>query len=142
MRIHLAENLRFLRGRSGYSLEALAEALEVSRQSVAKWESGESCPDLIHCLQLADLFEVTLDELVKQPLRLRETPEPQYSPENLAMGTVKIDDTGRVQIPESVRNLFGILPGERVLLLADQNRGIALMKCSQLDEEDEHGDGI
>jgi len=50
----------------------LAEKLEVSRQSVSKWETGQSVPDLDKIIKLADLFGITVDELVREG----ERPEP------------------------------------------------------------------
>lgn len=54
-----------LRNREGLSQEQLAERLTVSRQSVSKWELGQSTPDLDYVVQLSDVFNVSLDYLVK-----------------------------------------------------------------------------
>lgn len=62
----LGENLQFLRKRDNITQEQLAEALEVSRQSVSKWESDTSYPEMDKLLQLADFFHCTLDDIVKQ----------------------------------------------------------------------------
>lgn len=61
----LQENLMRLRKQKGLSQEELAYQLGVSRQAVSKWESGTSIPELERLIELADLFDVTLDELVK-----------------------------------------------------------------------------
>lgn len=53
------------RKKNGWSQEELAEKLGVSRQSVSKWESAQSVPDLTRILQMADLFGVTTDYLLK-----------------------------------------------------------------------------
>ena len=50
-------NLKYLRKKYGYSQEDLAERLEVSRQSVAKWENEESLPDVEKCVTMAQIFE-------------------------------------------------------------------------------------
>lgn len=60
----LAHNLQINRCRSHYSREELAEICQVSRQAVAKWESGESAPAIEKLIFLADLYKVSLDELV------------------------------------------------------------------------------
>ena len=60
----LAENLQVLRKQNGLSQEELAEKCQVSRQAIAKWESGESVPTIEKLIYLAGLYEVTLDELV------------------------------------------------------------------------------
>lgn len=63
--MRLQENLVRLRKQKGYSQEELAYLLGISRQSVSKWESGSSIPELERLIEIADLFKVSLDELVK-----------------------------------------------------------------------------
>ena len=58
------ENLKYLRKEEKMTQEALAERLNVSRQAVTKWESGQSLPDIENLKQMADLFGVTMDSLV------------------------------------------------------------------------------
>lgn len=58
------ENLKYLRKKEGFTQEGLAERLNVSRQAVTKWESGQALPDLVNLKEIADLFGVTLDELL------------------------------------------------------------------------------
>lgn len=55
----------------------LAERLNVSRQSVSKWETGASVPELDKLVLLSELFQVTIDELVKAEGVRKEPPEPQ-----------------------------------------------------------------
>lgn len=59
------ENLIELRKQKGYSQEELAYQLGVSRQSISKWESGLSIPELERIIELADLFEISIDDLVR-----------------------------------------------------------------------------
>lgn len=59
------ERLQALRKEKGYSQEKLADLLNVSRQSVSKWESGQSYPEIDKLIVLSDLFNITLGELVK-----------------------------------------------------------------------------
>ena len=58
------ENLKYLRKESNFTQEELAEQLNVSRQAVTKWESGQSLPDIENLKQLSDIFGVTMDSLV------------------------------------------------------------------------------
>lgn len=53
-----------LRKQKGFSQEELANRLNVSRQTVSKWEVGDSTPDLEKLVAISDLFEISLDELV------------------------------------------------------------------------------
>lgn len=78
----LAEKILQLRTAQNLSQGDLAERLEVSRQSVSKWETGQSVPDLDKIIKLADLFGVSVDQLVREearsePERPQPTPEPQ-----------------------------------------------------------------
>lgn len=63
--ITLGEQISRLRAVRGLSQEELANELQVSRQSVSKWETNGSVPELDKLMKLSDLFGVTLDELVK-----------------------------------------------------------------------------
>ena len=60
-----SDNLQFLRARQGLTQEQLAEYLDVSRQSVSKWESGLSFPEMDTILKLCDLFSVSMDTLLR-----------------------------------------------------------------------------
>lgn len=62
----LGENLQFLRKRENMTQEQLAETLEVSRQSVSKWESDSTYPETDKLMQLAELFHCTLDDLMRK----------------------------------------------------------------------------
>lgn len=61
----VGERLLQLRNKKGMTQEDLAEYLNVSRQSVSKWELNKTLPDVEKLMQLSDLYEVTLDYLVK-----------------------------------------------------------------------------
>lgn len=65
----LSEKIMELRKKKGWSQEELAEKLEISRQSVSKWESGASIPDIDRILALSRLFEVSTDYLLKDELQ-------------------------------------------------------------------------
>ena len=69
--MNLGETIYRLRTKAGMSQDALAGALDVSRQSVSKWENNAAVPELDKLMKLSEIFGVTLDELVG-----RETPAP------------------------------------------------------------------
>lgn len=64
----IADKIVKLRKSKGWSQEELAEKIEVSRQSVSKWESANSIPDINRIIELAKLFEVTTDYLLKDDI--------------------------------------------------------------------------
>ena len=73
----IADKIISLRKRNGWSQEELAEQMNVSRQSVSKWESGQSIPDINKILELSRIFGVTTDYLLKDDV---ERPEPLTVP--------------------------------------------------------------
>lgn len=58
------ENLKYLRKKEGITQEQLAEKLNVSRQAVTKWESGQSLPDIENLKEISYIFSVSIDSLV------------------------------------------------------------------------------
>ena len=60
-----SEKLQLIRKSKGMTQEDLAEKLAVSRQAVAKWESGQVYPDISNLIQISNLFNVTVDYLVR-----------------------------------------------------------------------------
>lgn len=69
----LAEKIMTLRKKNGWSQEELAEQMNISRQSVSKWESGASIPDLERIVAMSKLFGVSTDYLLKDEEE-KETP--------------------------------------------------------------------
>lgn len=60
-----SEKLQIIRKSKGFTQEGLAEKLQVSRQAIAKWESGQAYPDIMNLILLSNLFHITVDYLVK-----------------------------------------------------------------------------
>lgn len=71
----LHETIYTLRTQRGMSQLELAEALDVSRQSISKWETGAAVPELDKLVKLSDVFGITLDELVRGTAQPGETKE-------------------------------------------------------------------
>ena len=67
LKTQLGANIVTYRKRSGLTQAKLAERLNYSDKAVSKWERGESMPDVLTLIQLAELFEITLDELLADP---------------------------------------------------------------------------
>jgi len=121
----ISENIVLLRKEANMSQEALADAVGVSRQTVAKWESGESVPDVMRCDQMAALFDISLDDLLHADLRQSgKSPMGKY-----IFGTVTVGDKGQIVIPVKARKVFGIQPGDDLMVLGDIQQGIALVKA-------------
>ncbi len=135
MSIMLSENLRILRVREKYSLEDVAEIIGVSRQSVAKWESGESFPDIEKCVKLSKLYKVSLDALVNDTVSdmMRSSGEDG----KYCFGVSKVGADKKIALPDELARVFGIGVGDCVLLLGDRAKGIALVKCNEFINDTE-----
>lgn len=94
--MEFSQKLAGLRRRRGLSQEQLADALGVTRQSVSKWEGGTAMPELAKLVALSELFDVSVDYLVKDYLQEPETVgadrEEQTQAERLER---KVDDLTR-----------------------------------------------
>ena len=121
------DNLIHLRKIKQLTQEDVADKIGVTRQSIAKWESGETVPDLEKCRLLAELFGVTLDDLANF--------EPE---ENFGMGVppkgkhmfglVTVGDKGQIVIPAKARKLFEISAGDQLVIVGDEGQGLAILK--------------
>ncbi|NLV89494.1 MAG: helix-turn-helix domain-containing protein [Tissierellia bacterium] len=125
---NIAANLQYLRNHLGLSQEEVAEKIGVSRQSVAKWENGDSLPDILKCESLADLYNVSLNDLVRYDPEKEGFPIP---PKNKHIfGIVTLGERGQIVLPKIARDTLNLKPGDRILVLGDTspgNAGIALI---------------
>lgn len=63
--MEIGSKLRAARQRCGLTQEQVGEAVHVSRQTISNWETGKSLPDVLSVISLSDLYQVSLDELLK-----------------------------------------------------------------------------
>lgn len=124
-----SENLIELRRLHNFSQEELAEKIGVSRQTLSKYETGESLPDIGKCKLLADTFSVSVDDLIsyekdeEDNLGLGVPPKGKH-----IFGMVKVGDKGQIVIPAKARKIFDIAPGDNLIVLGDEGQGIAIIK--------------
>ena len=127
------DNLVQMRKLLGMTQEDLAEKVGVSRQAIAKWESGESLPDLEKSKLLAEALNVSLDELANHEpednLGLGMAPKGKH-----LFGVVNVGDKGQIVIPAKARKMFEISPGDSLVVLGDENQGMALLKAEHFME--------
>lgn len=64
--MNFSEKLKLLRKNKGFTQEELAEQLNVSRIAVAKWEAGQTYPDIMNLIQISNMMNVSVDYLVKE----------------------------------------------------------------------------
>ena len=82
----LSEKLQNLRKAAGLSQEQLAERLNVTRQAVSKWETGEGKPDIDNLLPLAKLLHTTVDYLLDDTADAPRTDTPPTPPQTESVG--------------------------------------------------------
>ena len=124
---HISGNLAVLRQFHRYSQEEVAEKIGVSRQAVAKWESGETIPDILNCDALARLYNVSVDNLLHYDQKTEKLPIPPSGKH--IFGTVKVGERGQIVLPKKARDIFRIEPGDLLIVLGDEapeRAGIAL----------------
>ena len=78
----LSEKISVIRKMNDLSQEQFAEELSVSRQAVSKWETGASVPDIKTLIKIADLYSITLDELVRDEYALPFSPKTEPAENN------------------------------------------------------------
>ncbi|SFI05761.1 looped-hinge helix DNA binding domain-containing protein, AbrB family [Pseudobutyrivibrio sp. OR37] len=124
-----ADNLMELRKLNNLSQEDIAEKIGVSRQTLSKYETGESLPDIERCKMLADLFGVTMDDLISYEKNDSDNLGCVIPPKGKHIfGMVKVGDKGQIVIPAKARKLFDIKTGDNLIVLGDEFKGIALIK--------------
>ncbi|MBR3642712.1 MAG: helix-turn-helix domain-containing protein, partial [Parasporobacterium sp.] len=116
-----ADNLTELRKLNNLSQEDLAERINVTRQTVSKYETGESLPDIEKCAAIASIFGVTLDDLIHyrkdENLGLVVPPKGKH-----VFGIVKVGDKGQIVIPAKARKIFEIETGDSLVVLGDEGQ--------------------
>ena len=123
------DNLISMRKIHGYSQDELADKIGISRQTLSKYETGESLPDIERCRLLADVFGVTMDDLVNYDKNdsmnfgLEVPPRGKH-----IFGMVKVGDKGQIVIPAKARKIFDIHPGDNLIILGDEGQGLAIIK--------------
>ena len=123
------DSLIELRKLNGMSQDELADRIGVSRQTVSKYETGESLPDIEKCKRIAEVFSVSMDDLInyernnKNNLGLNVPPKGKH-----IFGMVKVGDKGQIVIPAEARKIFDINPGDNLIVLGDESQGIAIVK--------------
>ena len=129
----VGENIIFLRKRNGMTQEALSERINVSRQTVAKWERGESEPDCSSLMRLSTLFNVTIDALVgnveEDQKMIGVAPKGKYF-----FGMAKIGEDGSIVLPQKALEIFNLSVGSELAVLGDEDRGFALVPKKQITD--------
>ncbi len=133
----LRDNLLMLRNIHGFSQEEIAEKIGISRQAYAKWESGKTVPDIEKCGLLAEVYDVTIDSLLKTEKVDEKTILPAPKGKNI-WGTVTLNERGQIVIPKAARDHFGLKEGQRLILLSADHEGFALIPAELFEAQMTH----
>jgi len=126
------DNLILLRKRKGYSQEKVAEKMGISRQAYAKWENGLTMPTLDKASKLAELYEVSLDSLMKTVSYEGIGIIPPAPVNKKIWGSITMGERGQVVIPKDVRDQFGLKSGDRLVILTNED-GIAILPAEMFE---------
>ena len=128
----LKDNLVMLRKLNGYSQEQIAEKIDISRQAYAKWESGATIPDIDKAARLAQVYGVTVDDLLKTTKTEGVGIIPPAPRGKNLWGSATIGDRGQIVIPKPARDKFGLKGGDRLIIVSDE-QGIALIPAEYFE---------
>lgn len=129
----LKDNLLLLRNMHGYSQEDVAEKIDISRQAYAKWESGATIPDIEKCSRLAELYDVTIDSLVRTETADGIGVIPPAPRGKNIWGSVTMNERGQIVLPKALRDSFNLVPGHRLIVLSDADEGIAIIPAEMFE---------
>lgn len=140
----LAEKVASLRKKKGWSQEELAEKLGISRQSVSKWESGASIPDIDKIILLSRLFQVSTDYLLKDELEENEdTSQETEASDEPVKRSVSVEEANRfmeltrkLAAPQALAVALFVLSPVPMFLLA------GLAEAGRLTMKDETAGGL
>ena len=105
----LADKILNLRKKCGWSQEELADKMEVSRQSISKWESAQSIPDINKILELARLFGVSTDYLLKDEMEQEEFTGMDEEPRGRVVTLREANDYMASKVIQGRQIGFGVL---------------------------------
>ncbi len=124
----MSEGLKQLRNMMKMTQEELAEKMNVSRQTVAKWENGESIPDVAKCNELSKIFNISLDDMAS--FFIKNENERTFHPKNkFFFGTCVLDNC-KIELPKTALHQFNLQDGDELLLIGDTAQGLALISKS------------
>lgn len=116
--------------------EELAEKMNVSRQTVAKWEAGDSIPDIAKCSVLASIFNLYLDDIADMFID-RDDERSMHPKNQYFLGISKIENR-TVVLPENAMKMYGFKEGDVLLILGNSSQGISLASKNNLSDYEEN----
>ena len=124
------EKLRNMRISAKLTQEQLAEKMNISRQSVAKWENGESIPDVLKCTELAKILGFELEDIASA---FKDDDQIEHPKNKYMFGVTKIVNN-KIELPEETLRVFDLKNGDDLVVLGDTTQGIALTKKKDYEQ--------
>lgn len=128
----IGDNIKFYRKKNQLTQDDIAEACNVTRQAVSKWENGETIPDIEKCDRLASFYGIKLDALMHYDEKVGNTKMAPPPEGKFLWGTVKLGNRGQIVIPKEAREKYGLQEGSRLVVLGDEE-GIALIQTEKFE---------
>ena len=130
----IGDNIKFYRKKNQLTQDDIAEACNVTRQAVSKWENGETVPDIEKCDRLASFYGIKLDALMHYDEKVGNTKMAPPPEGKFLWGTVKLGNRGQIVIPKEARDKYGLQEGSRLVVLGDED-GIALIQAEKFESQ-------
>ena len=130
----IGDNIKFYRKKNQLTQDDIAEACNVTRQAVSKWENGETIPDIEKCDRLASFYGIKLDALMHYDEKVGNTKMAPPPEGKFLWGTVKLGNRGQIVIPKEARDKYGFQEGSRLVVLGDED-GIALIQVEKFESQ-------
>ena len=122
----MSEGLKQLRNMMKMTQEELAEKMRVSRQTIAKWENGESIPDVAKCSELAKIFNITLDDMASAFIKKDEEKHININSKNKFFFGTCVIANNKITLPDLALREFNLQNGDELLLLGDTTQGLLI----------------
>lgn len=130
----IGDNIKFYRKKNQLTQDDIAEACNVTRQAVSKWEQGETVPDIEKCDRLASFYGIKLDALMHYDEKVGNTKMAPPPEGKFLWGTIKLGNRGQIVIPKEARDKYGLQEGSRLVVLSDEE-GIALIQAEKFESQ-------
>ena len=132
--ILIGDNIKFYRKKNQLTQDDIAEACNVTRQAVSKWENGETVPDIEKCDRLASFYGIKLDALMHYDEKVGNTKMAPPPEGKFLWGTIKLGNRGQIVIPKEARDKYGLQEGSRLVVLGNEE-GIALIQAEKFESQ-------
>lgn len=120
----LSDVLKHLRTINKLTQEDLADSLNVTRQTIAKWEKGEAVPDIFTLKKMCEMYQVSIDDLLESDKKDAKSIRPK---DKFFFGVVEIKENGDITIPKEALLIFNFKTGDKLAVFGDLNQGLALI---------------